>query len=352
MLKNKKTYILIVIIIIIGLGLFARNKFSNEKADVNTVETKNIVVEKTVVSSGTIKAKKSANIAFSVPGEVEVVNVEEGQKVKKGDLLGQVYNYDKYQTSQSYKDALDLAKTDRDLYVENYSTNLQAVGGEDEYYIGLKKYNEAVEKAEATYNASMSSVYNSYANSPIDGTVVDVLKEQGEYAGLGETVFKIADTDNLLFEIEVDQEDFGLVRLGQKVKVTLDSYDNVTFDGEVVEVPLYANTTGAGTPKFIVKISVENKSETPALFGMDGDASILVDSTEGEVQALTFDSVFKDGDRRFVWINDNGVLTKKFVEIGLEGDIYTQIITPLDNLQLVVPESDTAKEGMQVNILN
>jgi HlyD family secretion protein len=62
---------------------------------------------------------------------------------------------------------------------------------------------------------------------------VDVLKEQNEVAATGQPVVRVADLSSLVFEVLIDQEDFGLLSVGDSVELTLDSYKDKTFSGEV-----------------------------------------------------------------------------------------------------------------------
>lgn len=344
-MKNKKLIIFVAVIIII-LGGFYFFKKANGAKTVEAVEVENVVVKQTVSASGEVISQNDASLAFPAAGRLEGIQVKKGDKVESGDFLAYIANYDTSQTVQSYKEARDVTKKDLEIYIETYSTNISAAGGEDEYYLNVQRLQQLLNRAEANYQSSLGSLNKTYLYAPFAGTVIDTHKEIGEVVGLGESVIKIADLNNLIFEIEVDQEDFGLLEIGQNVEVILDSHEDVIFYGIVSELPQYADEA---TDEFVVKISLIQAEENPILLGMNGDASIIIESTDTEVPALTFDTVFKETDGRvYVWVKQGDKAEKEYIEIGLEGDVYTELKTDLSGKEIVIPIEEDLESGSKV----
>lgn len=331
---RKRLIILGLVALLIGFGIY-KYQSSKNKVKYQTTETVMTQVKKTVSASGTVTSLHDANLALSGAGKITSLYVAEGEEVEKNKLLVQAESYSEYQTAQAAKDARDVAKKDLEIYIQNYSTNVSAVGGEDEYYLNITRLEELVSKAEASYQAQLGVLSNTALYSPFKGTVVDVFYRQGETAPIGQPILRVADLTTLVFEISLDQEDFGLVKPNQEVEIILDSYADSVFTGEVLSLPLYADSS---TDEFVIKIKINNDADHPVLLGMTGDADIIIDSTQGEVQAVLFDSLYEDETGDFLWILDNETPIKEYVEVGLEGDLYTEIKTDLSDKQLVIPE--------------
>ncbi|MFZ5424989.1 MAG: efflux RND transporter periplasmic adaptor subunit [Patescibacteria group bacterium] len=347
-MRKRKKLIIIIIIIVLGVGGFFYSKRNSGNAvNVREAEVYTDEVTKTVSASGVIKSINQANLATITPGTLEKLNVKETEEVKKGQILGNVSNYDLYKGSEAKKQARDIALIDRDLYVENYSTNLSAIGGEDEYNIGLRRHNELVAQAEDAYQASLGSLTDSYLIAPFDGTVVDVLIDQGELVTAGASVLTVADLNQIVFEASIDQEDFGLVKLNQEVEVQLDSFSNKTFTGTVYKLPLVVDSA---SNELTVLIKINDVSDNPVLIGMEGDADIVIEKNTVGGTALTFDAVFGEDSTHYVWLNEEGKLVKQPVEIGLEGDLYTIILSDIDFDKVVVPLDDEFEEGASVKL--
>ena len=343
--KKRKIIIIVIIAAILVLGGIVMKK-SNGSILVESLEISNVKVKQSVSASGKVKSSDEADLAFAGVGRLEYIHVKKGDTVSKGQLIGYITNYSSTKTAEASKNARDVANANFDIYVENYQTNLNAVGGKDEYELNLTRLRELLAQAEATYQASLGTLSNTYLYASFEGTVVDVYKEQGEVVGIGETIVKIVNLNSLTFEVEIDQEDFGLLGEGQLVEITLDAYEDEVFSGVLGSLPKYADDT---SEEFELVIFIDKDQNAPVLFGMAGDAKIIVAETEDDVAALIFDSIYTEDNSSYVWIEEDGKGKKLTIETGLEGDLYTQITTDLSNVNLIEP-SDLDKMHEDVKV--
>lgn len=336
----------------IGLAYFVLFRDNTMTVPVRLVSMKERQIKRTVSASGEVKAENQASLSFPVLGTVASLEVAEGDYVEKGARIASLSAADTYFTLEAAEDAVDVAERDRELFIENYSTNLSAIGGEDEYYIQLRKYNELVEKARASYKSTQQAYYKNFLYAPFSGLILDTYVKEGETVTVGGPVVKLADPESLYFEVTLDQEDYGLILEGQKADVELDSYEDLVVSGTVKELPKYAN--GGSTPNFTVKINLQDP-EGKVLLGMTGDARIIVDQTNEEVSAVLYDELFFDNeDRPYIWtLNADDVIFRKYVEIGLEGDLYTEIKSNVEE-RVVVPQDNSVdlEEGYKAKITN
>lgn len=317
---------------------------------VRRVEVENKVVNRTVSAKGSVKADNQADMTFISSGKIAYISVEKGDVVKKGQPLTYLDTSVQNQTVQSYKDARDVALRNKDLFEEQKDANITALGGEDEYDIKLRQLDEYISQAEAAYQAQVSLLKNSYIYAPFDGTVVSVNKKVGETAVTGETIITLADLNAFVFEISIDQEDYGYIKMDQPVRIKLDSYEGYEFITKVSELPL---TADAVTGMFDIEIPIEGDNEHNITVGMLGDSYIDVLSTEDGVRALTIDEIYYDiSDEPFVWIVVDGKLKKLPVELGVEGDIYTEIMTEVGEVFVPAVDGQKLTEGYTARIIN
>ncbi len=352
--KNFKKYLWVLLIVGVALGVrWYYTRDGIKSLSVKKVSIENRVVVKTVSASGEIKSPQDADLSFNYAGRISYIGIKKGDVVKKGQLLAQLDNYALQQTIQSYKDARDVALLDKAIYMEKYSDRPKSAGsgGQDVYNITLKQYDEAASEAEASYQAQSAALKNTYIYAPFDGIVVDVTKEVGETIAATSTVIKVANLDNMIFEIELDQEDYGFIKEGQKAEIKLDSYPNERFQAEVSKLPLYAD--GADNASFIVELSVKPNDPHIPLLGMTGDAYITVQTSENEVSSLMYDEVFTDENgNNFIWVLSGQLIERQDIEIGIEGDMYTEIKTKVDKPVLVgVNDSVEIKSGYKAAIV-
>ena len=236
--------------------------------------------------------------------------------------------------------------------MEQYADDQDAVGGSDEYDIKLRIYDEEISRAEATYQSARGNVAKTAIYAPFSGTVLELDVKEGEVVNAGVPAIRLADLSNLEFEIVLGQEDIGLIKQGQQVDLTLDTYPNGKVKAYVSEIPLLANDSG----DFTVKLVIDRDPQSALILGMAGDAYIVIESTQNEVQALEFGHLFRDAQGKYyVWVvNGNSKLKKEYVDVGLEGDLYTEVKTSLEGKTLVVPvenDGNKVEEGFIAKII-
>lgn len=338
-----------IVLLLVGVAYvnYGKNKGIVE---VTKVKIENIKVRKTISGSGVVTSKNDASLSFTSVGRLQKIYVSKGDEVTKGQLLAQLDNRSVYAALQATKDARDIALRDLDLYIENYSDDVDAVGGEEAYNINIRRLNELVSKAEATYQAQISSSNDTYLYAPFSGTIIDIPLSEGETVGVGSTVIKIADLNMLTFEANIDQEDYGYIKPDLPVEITLDAYEGDTFVGKITGLPSYVNDSA--NEEFLINITIAaDQDQKPILLGMKGDASIIVDETQDAVQALTFDSLYSDDNGNFVWVDEKSIVNKKYIELGIEGDVYTEIKTDLTKDIVISPinADKTLETGQKIN---
>lgn len=350
-ISNKYYIIFAAILAAIGVGYYF---FHNGKLIVDQTRAENREVIKTVSASGKIKSENEANLSFKASGRISKINFQKGDTVKMGDVIAVLDNKSALAGIKSYKDALDIKLRDKDLFLEQYQDHKDLIGGSKEFDINLRKINEQISQAQAAYNSQALTQSDYSLISPINGIILDIIKKPGENATTNEVIVKIANPDTVIFETNVDQEDFGAIQLGQKAKIMLDAYDSMTFPGMVTKLPNFANTTGDNIDQFTVEITID-KTETPILIGMKGDAEITVSESKGSVPSLVFDELFEDKDdqsKKFIWTLENDKLHKTYIDIGLEGDVYTEVKTDLSSKVIVVPinKTDKLEDGLKAKL--
>lgn len=159
-----------------------------------------------------------------------------------------------------------------------------------ENYNKVKKIfrREEIDQARANLNKAIAGVEllkknirDSYVTSPISGFLVKSFVEKGETVTPMSSLFKVADLDVVELVIYVSEEELGYVKLGQKAKVTIDTYKDKVYEGKVT----YISPEAEFTPKniqtkdertklvFAVKVAIPNK-KYDLKTGMPADAVI------------------------------------------------------------------------------
>lgn len=245
--------------------------------------------KKFLESSGTVEIIE-VNISSEVPGRIEKINVEEGDSVKKGDVLV-ILEKDKYklqvEQAEGQMKALERNLEALQLNYFNIDKNYQRVKKlKDESAIdeaqfdtvktqrdALLKQIEATRSqllsVRATYELAKSQLEDTEVSSPIDGVVLHKLAEAGEVVGPGVPLLTIGDISHPWVKTYIPQKYIGKIILGSRASIYSDSFPEKEFSGKII----YISQKEEFTPKNLVteeerakmvygiKISVDNQAE-------------------------------------------------------------------------------------------
>ncbi len=197
--QNKKvrlgTYIFGIFILLI---MILRSCTGGIKIDVAEAKIANLFT--TVSVSGMVKSNSVDLGSAQMAGRVDWIGVKEGDKVRQGQLLMTFDGYD--QVKKEY-DRL------RSLHAKGFVSDLE-----------LEKARTAVKNASVV--------------APIAGVVTDRAVDVGESVSPGYSVMTVVDTDNPWSEIQIDEVDIAKVKIGQKVKLTTDAFQDKEVYGEII----------------------------------------------------------------------------------------------------------------------
>lgn len=205
----KKPVAIIVLILALAL-LVAGIWFLTEKNG----EDKN-----KIISSGTIEATE-INISAQTAGKVKKVLVEEGQKVRKDQLLVEL-------DDSILQDQLKQAQAGVD------AANAAIEGSEDGTDAEKKTAQAQLKQAEATL--SMAQIQASYAriSAPRSGEILEILLNEGEDASPGAAVAVLGDLEDLKVDIYIPENKLGKIKLGQRADLSVDSFPDEKFKGNI-----------------------------------------------------------------------------------------------------------------------
>lgn len=185
-------------------------------------------------------------------------------------------------TKKQYEDVIarfDIAQAQLNSAKENFA-KIKNIARPEEIVQAKANY----EKAEAAIGLIEKSLRDCSVTSPISGYVVKKFVEEGETVSMMSSLVKVSDLSNVELSIYVAETDLGKVKLGQKADVTVDSFEDKVFEGEVIFISPEAEFTPKNIQTkdertklvFEVKIKIRNpKFELKP--GMPADAAVRVE---------------------------------------------------------------------------
>ena len=325
MSAKKVIIILAVVLVIAGIAgaTIYRSQQNVIKVTTATVARQDLVA--IVSGTGQIKPKTYVNIGATAFGRITHLDVKEGDRVRKGQVLATLENVQPtatvaaqqatiastktdvnadvaaeqtaranidaakadleqrkldYNRAQAlYKDQL-IAKQDFDAKKATYdaavATLAQRIAADEQAKAQIASQQARVNQAIAAQRSNFDALDKTVARAPFDGLVTNVPVREGEtmVTGIqnaeGSTLMTLADMSVITAEVKVDETDIVNVELNQPAEVTVDALPGKVFRGHVTEVGDQAllRTTGVATSQSTT--GTEEAKDFKVIITLDG----------------------------------------------------------------------------------
>jgi len=213
-----------------------------------------VIYAQEIYATFSVKAQKSANLAFSSSGIVERVNVDIGSIVKNDELLASLQNSDVKALYQSAKIAQKYAKRDFDRQLK-----VKDVTDKARFDATAFKFESA--KIKAQYQKALLD--KTYLKAPFDGVIFYKAVEVGDVvSGMApRTIFKIQSLHKRKLLVKFDQKYWNIVKVGDTFKYKVDG-SSKEFIGKISKI--YPNID---TQTNQITAEVEANDLKPGLYG-------------------------------------------------------------------------------------
>ena len=261
-----------------------------------------------IVANGTTQAVRELTYSAEVPGRIEALSVDIGDRVRRGQILARI----DYTTLQAQA---AQAKTSYDLASSTYN-RLSAL--QDEDIISKQRIDEArsnVDSAEAGLSIAQANVKKARVRSTYSGIVDAKFVEKGEYVGPGTPLFKVVDYKTIIVEAHLAETQVAGIDRDAEVEVEIEAL-HATFTGKIdTLIP----TADRESKTFTLRIKVQNK-DYAVLIGMSAVVR-LPSRTFDNVIVVPQSAVIEERSEKSVFVEKNGLAERRSVRLGAaQGD--------------------------------
>jgi len=279
-------------------------------AGVQVAEVSTAALKTDIAAFGRVEQPEAqlAAVSARIGGRVDKLYVQyTGERVRSGQPVADIYSPEvsiaieevhlaeenRNQLKQS-DDAFARTQADALVKASRHKLELWGISG---------KQSDAPEKDGVPH----ITIY-SYAS----GTVVDRKVTQGQYVNAGDTLFTIADLNQVWIKADVYEEQLPQIRQGQEVEITAESLPNQTLHGHVDFIEPSANPLTRTVP---VHVHVANP-EMRLLPGMFVNATFVSRAAQPSI-VVPRSAVLDTGTRKIVYLaRPNGVFEAREVQVG------------------------------------
>jgi HlyD family secretion protein len=354
-------------------GVVARSAMAEKKVTVYTrpVERKTIV--QAVSASGKVQPVVKVEISAYVSAEITQLPVQEGQRVKAGDLLVELDSTRYKATRDGYGAAVTAAQSQlklarinleqarrdlervQSLHAQGLTSKAEVEAAQtklDAQHAVVRSAQDDVQRAAAQLRLAGDDVSKTVLRSPIDGVIIALNKEAGEMVvGSGFTrdvIMTVADLSAMEVLVEVDENDVPHVKRDQKAAVTVDAFPKDKLEGVVTAIANSAKVKAAGTQEETTSFEVSIRLTAPLAGvrpGMSATAEIVTASKDGvlsvPIQCLTMRDPAADAQQSVSMMQadrleevlfpvEGGRATLVPVETGISSDFDIEVKAALE----------------------
>jgi len=326
-------------------------------------------VETTVANTraGSVAACRRAKLATPAGGRIEKLMVREGDRVKAGQLLLELWNVDLVAREGISRDQLDSARSrvrEACLVADNALRDAaRARKLRDQGFISEDRVDRAesdakaraancesaraqAKEGEARIGASRADTARTVMRAPFDGIVAEVNGEVGEYLtpsppGIPTLpAIDLIDDSCLYVSAPIDEVDAAQLKVGMAGRITLDAYRGQHFAGKVRRIAPYVLALEKQARTVEVEVEFDSPDQARHLLvGYSADIEVVVAARDGVLRMPT--AALMPGNRVLLF-SPEGVLEERRVETGLANWEFTEIRSGLKQGERVVASLERA----------
>ncbi len=316
----------------------------------------------TVSASGVVKPIDRIEIKSKASGQIEDLPVEQGDVVRKGDLIARLDQKDERAAVAQAQADLDIAQAELNQAQRIYDRRNELF---DRKLISEEEWNQ-IELNQTVARGKLIQVTTvldraeerlseSVVRAPIEGVILQKYVEEGQIiasgvsnVGGGTPIVDIADMRSVHIEAGIDEIDIGKIHIGQAALVIAEAYPKIRFSGQVVRIAPEAKIEQNVT-LFDVIVAVEN-TDGRLKSGMNANIEITIVEKNDillipAVALMAPSNPAGPSDERTVLLKKNGDFAPHPVTIGLSSFKQAEILSGLEEGDILgVPITSRLKE--------
>ncbi len=294
-------------------------------ANVATVEAEQQTLDKEINAVGIVQFDQSrqAKVTAWIAGRIDKLNVDTvGAFVSKDKPVAEVYSPDLLATQQEYLLAVKSREQLKNSPIQSISQNgdgLVSSARQRLMLFGVKE-SQIAELEKAGKPTIRLPIY-----TPLSGIVIEKMVQQGQYVNVGDPLFNIADLSRVWVEIEIYENEFPNIRIGQAVEIRSQSYPGKPFSGRVAFIYPFLDPK-TRTVKARVEMPNPGLKLKPDMF-----VNAIIKIGLGKAIVVPVTAVMDSGKRQTVWVESQpGMFEPREVQVGQRTDDKVQILSGLN----------------------
>ena len=356
-------------------GALTRPEPATVRIAVTRAASQEPVANTVLDASGYVTARRQATVSAKITGKVAEVLIEEGMRVKEGDVLARLDDIEakaqlalaKAQLTATRAQLAEiraqLVQAERDLTRQQGLADRQLISTQaleaartqrDMLRARLASTEEQIRMAQESVGVAQVQLDNTVVRAPFSGVVVAKAAQPGEIISPGggftrTGIGTIVDMDSLEIQVDVNEAFINRVTPGQPVEAMLNAYPAWKLPGEVIAIIPTADRS-----KATVKVRIAIKQRDPRIVPDMGVRVAFLDPQPAQLTSgvlVPTEAVRADGTADMVFVYANGKVERRSVTLGETVSGHRQVLSGLrDGERVVLSPLESLEDGQAVKL--
>ena len=304
--------------------------------------------------TGSVQPERRADLRAEVSAVVLQVLKENGDVVRRGDLLVRLDDTairenlaSAEAASRAAGQSFDQAERQFQRMVTLRKSGMVSTQASEDAETRRNNAQSDLEAAKTRAAQARQQLQRTEARAPFDGIVSDRKVSAGDTAQIGKELVKVIDPTSMRLEGLISADNVGSVKAGQSVSFRVNGYGDQEFSGKIRRVNPSANAT---TRQVEVLVDFVDKKQ-PKLAGLYAEGRVETESNSGLTIPAT--ALVRDGDKSSAWRVQGNAIKKVTLDVGdrdpRSGE-YLLRAGLADGDRLIRHPSATLKDGQKIEM--
>lgn len=245
---------------------------------------------------GTVEGENAVDISFQVNGNIEQLYAQEGQSVRKGQLLARLNTKSIESMHNAAKATLNQAQDAYNRLSLLYDNNS----------LPEIKYIEAktrLEQAQANEQIAHKNLQDCNLYAPISGLVSRRYQEAGANIAPGTPIYNLVTINSVKIKIAIPENEISAIKIGETCRIKISALNDTEFEGKILEKGVSANPL---SHTYDIKVQVNN-TNLQIMPGMVCKAYLINPSGISDQKSIIVPLKAVQVDfsgKHFVWLKD------------------------------------------------
>ncbi|WP_281989367.1 efflux RND transporter periplasmic adaptor subunit [Aquimarina aggregata] len=315
--KSILIYHVFLIVFVIGCHKLKKKEFDAQQKFTSSIPTVKIAKVKQssflteIISNGKLEALKKVDLKFEDVGVIQKIVVNEGDYIKKGQLIAYQSSSHLLSETKKNKEVLAKAYLDMEDILLGFNYKLKDSLSIPKETMNMVRSRSGISEVKNQIVQTQKRYIASRVMAPFSGTIANLSAKEKSLSSTADKVCTLIDNTELLVSFFILEKEYGLVTKGDSVNIYPIAFPQKKFNGKVKHINPIVDENGL----ILIKASVENK-ENLLVDGMN--VNVIIKNKINNTISIPKKAIVDREDSKVVFIYKNRKSQWRYVKLGIE----------------------------------